>query len=124
MADTPTDPAPTDGPDYEKAFSELLEKIGLPWLEKHRPPSSPSSPGSSGVEAFLQSAMAKLEKTNEKLSDQLEAMRDLLTQEQLTLLKSRKSGDVADPSKPTKKEQLEPPQDKPQEKPKPRSKWL
>src|SRR5208282_5150989 len=126
--DTPA-AAPAE-PDEETigAFTALLEKIGPAWLEKlttaQKPSPSSDAPKqqvSNDLAAFLQSALEKTEKARDKLASDLEAIRDLLTPEQLTLLRSQRSG-AADAKKDTSGVTLKEPPTPPEPKPKPR-KW-
>lgn len=86
-----------DDPDTLAAFGRLLDKLGPEAFKKWLKENSPSSPTPSqtptpatDLTTFLQTALDKSEKAQAKLTEQLEELRDLLTPEQLTLLKSRK----------------------------------
>ena len=102
---------PKDDIDDEtiSAFTKILEKVGPEWLKKHAPQSpkdtNPSPPGptpSLSLESFLQSALADQKKEAATLREQMEAMRELLTPEQLILLRSRKSGNADENPSPPK----------------------
>src|SRR5208282_4233395 len=92
-----TDPAPNDDDDADTlaAFTRLLEKLGPPWLDKTRPPNPSSGASSDPVTSFLQSAVNKSEAAREKMAEQMDAIRAMLTPEQLTLLRSLRNAPSA-----------------------------
>ena len=93
-----TDPTNNPNDDFDDdtlaAFGKLLDKLGPSWLDKLRPPSSPALPpdpkGDNPITSFLQTALSKSEAAREKLAEQMDEMRAMLTPEQLTLLRSLK----------------------------------
>jgi hypothetical protein len=85
---------PVDDDDDNPAFMTYLEK-NLPWLKEKLSLSSPVPPKSSEtnpITDFLKEALAETKSRAEKLAEELEAARDLMTPEQLIQFKSRKSG--------------------------------
>lgn len=95
-------------------FKRLLEKAGSEWLDKLRPlnpiVSSPKGEGSNPITDFFREQVADLKTALKQSTDQMEAMRDLLTPEQLTQLRSRNS---AGPSGDGKKAISGPPNNEP-----------
>lgn len=122
---------PNDPPDPDEdnpAFLKYLEK-NLPWLtEKLKIPSGSSNgpPSADPIAAFLKEALTETKAEMRKMADQLEAVRDILTPEQLTQLKLLKKEGGAGPGNPPTPGN--PPSDPPPPKPptpeKKRSKWL
>lgn len=114
-----------DDPDTLAAFGRLLDKLGpeafKKWLKENSPSSptqAPSPTPANDLTTFLQTSLDKAEKAQAKLTEQLEELRDLLTPEQLTLLKSRKSAPKSgdDPKGPPTN-QKDPPDPDPKAKP-------
>src|SRR5271166_5361386 len=82
-----------DEPDDDTlaAFTKILTKVGPQWLTEQLkattpPPSEPKQGGS--LEAFLQDTLRETRETLKGMTDRMERMRDLLTPEQLTQLRS------------------------------------
>lgn len=111
------DPIPEEDDD-EKYFGELLEKKGTTWLKtqlealgfKANPqepnPTNPQPPAGDFA-AFLLGENQAAKKSADALREKLEAVLEILTPEQRTLLKS--AGQRADPPLPKPNEQPAPP---------------
>lgn len=106
MAEPPSDPTDDD------LFDELLSKRGTAWLTEalktlglSKPdPSSKPDPlkqAGDGIVDFLKEALGDVKAENKTLRERAEAMRELLTPEQLILLKSPKKENEGGPANPT-----------------------
>ena len=104
------------------AFTKILKKVWPEWSKSHLPSPTPAI-SSAGLEAFLQTALAEAKETNKSLTERLEAIRDVLTPDQLSILRGLRSpapavaaGQGASPMPTTPASDPEPP--------KPKRKWL
>lgn len=105
---------------------ELLKEGDTEWLtellgDRLAAPKEPPKPKAdhlagpgAGLEAFLRTALEKLEAKHERTQTMLDAALDLLTPEQRTLLRSAGSGKEVDRKAPAKRPQA-PPADPPED---------
>jgi len=117
MADDPKDDDKEDfDADTLAAFTKLFEKVAPEWHKKQtqsqkdtKSLEGPTMVGPSlSLEAFLQNALAEQKTEAKTLREKLEEIREILTPEQLTLLRSRKSESGGESRLLTKKEPQEP----------------
>lgn len=80
--------------EFMKYFERALEKGGSAWLDKVRPTnSSPdTAKAADPIAEFFRNQTAELQKELKAAREQMEAMREHLTPEAWTLLKSQKTG--------------------------------
>src|SRR5271166_1714422 len=94
-----------DEPDDDTlaAFTKILTKVGPKWLTEQMKTSTPSAGVSSdkppglSLETFLQDTLKETRAILASTTERMERMRDLLTPEQLTQLRSPASPSVATP---------------------------
>lgn len=101
-----TKPGENDPPDDDEdnpAFLKYLEK-NIPWLTEKLKPSlslpAPKSTDQDPLTALLNKLLDETKTEAKTLAQQLAELRDMLTPEQLALLKSRKSAGEGDPGNP------------------------